>query len=106
MTIRSTRPEEETAPPVMIDQQTPSTRSSRQEEFTELSERVRGDGLLGRRGGYYAIKVPATLGALTSLLVAALLIGVILIVGGLTFFPALALGPIVEHFALAAGTLY
>ncbi len=33
-------------------------------------------------------------------------IGVILIVGGLTFFPALALGPIVEHFALAAGTTY
>src|SRR6185312_11057211 len=28
----------------------------------------------------------------------ALLIGVILIVGVLTFFPALALGPIVEHF--------
>ena len=36
----------------------------------------------------------------------ALGLGVILIVGGLTFFPALALGPIVEHFALAAGTLY
>ena len=36
----------------------------------------------------------------------ALAVGVILIVGGLTFFPALALGPIVEHFALAAGTLY
>jgi len=35
-----------------------------------------------------------------------LAIGVILIVGGLTFFPALALGPIVEHFALAAHTLY
>ena len=35
-----------------------------------------------------------------------LLIGVILIVGGLTFFPALALGPIVEHFAMLAGTLY
>ena len=29
-----------------------------------------------------------------------LLVGVILIVGGLTFFPALALGPIVEHFAM------
>jgi K+-transporting ATPase ATPase A chain len=35
-----------------------------------------------------------------------LLIGVILIVGGLTFFPALALGPIVEHLALKAGTLF
>jgi K+-transporting ATPase ATPase A chain len=35
-----------------------------------------------------------------------LLLGVILIVGGLTFFPALALGPIVEHFAMLAGNLY
>jgi K+-transporting ATPase ATPase A chain len=31
-----------------------------------------------------------------------LLVGVILIIGGLTFFPALALGPIVEHFAMLA----
>ena len=30
----------------------------------------------------------------------------ILIIGGLTFFPALALGPIVEHFAMLPGTLY
>ena len=35
-----------------------------------------------------------------------LLIGVILIIGGLTFFPALALGPVVEHFAMYAGTLF
>jgi K+-transporting ATPase ATPase A chain len=35
-----------------------------------------------------------------------LLVGVILIVGGLTFFPALALGPIVEHLAMQAGTLF
>jgi potassium-transporting ATPase potassium-binding subunit len=35
-----------------------------------------------------------------------LLVGVILIVGGLTFFPALALGPIVEHLAMINGTLY
>ena len=35
-----------------------------------------------------------------------LLVGVILIVGGLTFFPALALGPVVEHLALAAGTTF
>ena len=35
-----------------------------------------------------------------------LVVGVILIVGGLTFFPAVALGPIVEHFAMNAGTLY
>jgi K+-transporting ATPase ATPase A chain len=35
-----------------------------------------------------------------------LLVGVILIIGGLTFFPALALGPIAEHFAMLAGTLF
>ena len=35
-----------------------------------------------------------------------LLIGVIVIVGGLTFFPALALGPIVEHLAMQAGGLF
>ncbi|HEY4075824.1 MAG TPA: potassium-transporting ATPase subunit KdpA [Rhizomicrobium sp.] len=35
-----------------------------------------------------------------------LVIGVILIVGGLTFFPSLALGPIVEHFAMLKGTFY
>ncbi len=35
-----------------------------------------------------------------------LLIGVILIVGALTFFPALALGPIVEHLLTATGRLF
>jgi len=35
-----------------------------------------------------------------------LLIGVIIIVGALTFFPALALGPIVEHFVARAGKFF
>jgi K+-transporting ATPase ATPase A chain len=35
-----------------------------------------------------------------------LLIGVILIVGGLTFFPALAVGPIVEHLAIGLGQTF
>ncbi len=35
-----------------------------------------------------------------------LVVGVIMIVGGLTFFPALALGPIVEHLSMNAGTLF
>ena len=35
-----------------------------------------------------------------------LVVGVILIVGGLTFFPALALGPIAEHLAMTTGTLF
>ena len=32
--------------------------------------------------------------------------GVILILGGLTFFPALSLGPIVEHYAMIAGQTF
>jgi K+-transporting ATPase ATPase A chain len=35
-----------------------------------------------------------------------LVVGVIVVVGGLTFFPALALGPIVEHLANLAGTVF
>lgn len=35
-----------------------------------------------------------------------LLVGVVLIIGGLTFFPALALGPVVEHLAGAAGQTF
>ncbi len=35
-----------------------------------------------------------------------LAVGVILIVGGLTFFPALALGPIAGHLAMLAGTSF
>jgi K+-transporting ATPase ATPase A chain len=35
-----------------------------------------------------------------------LLAGIILIVGGLTFFPPLALGPIVEHFLMNMGVTY
>jgi K+-transporting ATPase ATPase A chain len=35
-----------------------------------------------------------------------LVVGVILIMGGLTYFPALSLGPIVEHFAMLRGASY
>jgi K+-transporting ATPase ATPase A chain len=42
----------------------------------------------------------------TSTMFALLLTGVILIVGALTFFPALALGPILEHLLLRAGTSF
>jgi len=52
--------------------------------------------------------VPASAGTFPthSGLFVGLLIGVILIVGGLTFFPALSLGPIAEHLAMAAGTFF
>jgi len=35
-----------------------------------------------------------------------LLVGVILIMGGLTYFPAVSLGPVVEHVAMTQGTLF
>src|ERR1700758_4103619 len=52
--------------------------------------------------------VPPSVGTFptTGGLFVGLVVGVILIVGGLTFFPALALGPIVEQLAMNAGTLY
>jgi K+-transporting ATPase ATPase A chain len=52
--------------------------------------------------------VPASAGTFPTdgTLFVGLLVGVILIVGGLTFFPALALGPIVEHLAAAAGRTF
>jgi K+-transporting ATPase ATPase A chain len=52
--------------------------------------------------------VPASAGTFptTGGLFVGLLVGVILIIGGLTFFPALALGPIVEHFAMQEHTLF
>jgi potassium-transporting ATPase potassium-binding subunit len=35
-----------------------------------------------------------------------LVVGVVVITGGLIFFPAVSLGPVVEHFAMHAGTLF
>ena len=52
--------------------------------------------------------VPPSLGTfpVDSTLFTVLLVGVILIVGALTFFPALSLGPILEHLLLRAGTSF
>jgi K+-transporting ATPase ATPase A chain len=52
--------------------------------------------------------VPPSVGTFptTGGLFVGLVVGVIVIVGGLTFFPALALGPIVEHLAQIAGTTF
>jgi K+-transporting ATPase ATPase A chain len=49
--------------------------------------------------------IPRSLGTfpVTTPLFSALLVGVIVIVGALTFFPALSLGPIVEHFMMTHG---
>jgi potassium-transporting ATPase potassium-binding subunit len=52
--------------------------------------------------------IPPSLGTfpVTTPLFTALLVGVILIVGALTFFPALSLGPIVEHFLMGNGQMF
>ena len=52
--------------------------------------------------------VPPSLGTfpVTTPLFTTLLIGVILIVGALTFFPALSLGPILEHLLMGAGKTF
>jgi K+-transporting ATPase ATPase A chain len=50
-------------------------------------------------------RIPPSLGTfpVTTPLFSGLLVGVIVIVGALTFFPALSLGPIVEHFMMTHG---
>jgi potassium-transporting ATPase potassium-binding subunit len=53
-------------------------------------------------------RIPESLGTfpVTTPLFTTLLIGVIVIVGALTFFPALSLGPIVEHFLMQNGQVF
>jgi len=53
-------------------------------------------------------KIPATSGTLPThgALFVGLLIGTVIIVGALTYFPALSLGPIVEHFLMYQGKLF
>jgi len=60
-------------------------------------------GSLGRKK-----RVPPSPGTfpVTTPLFSALLVGVILIVGALTFFPALSLGPIVEHLLMAQSQVF
>ena len=52
--------------------------------------------------------IPPSLGTfpVTTPLFSGLLVGVIVIVGALTFFPALSLGPIVEHFMMQNGQVF
>jgi len=53
-------------------------------------------------------QIPPSLGTfpVTTPLFSGLLVGVIVIVGALTFFPALSLGPIVEHFMMTHGQVF
>jgi K+-transporting ATPase ATPase A chain len=53
-------------------------------------------------------KIPESAGTFPThgVLFGILLVGVILIVEALTFFPALALGPIADHLAMIAGQTF
>jgi K+-transporting ATPase ATPase A chain len=53
-------------------------------------------------------RIPESLGTfpVTTPLFTTLLVGVIVIVGALTFFPVLSLGPIVEHFLMQNGQVF
>jgi K+-transporting ATPase ATPase A chain len=53
-------------------------------------------------------KIPETAGTLPTHgpLFVGLLVGTVVIVGALTFFPALSLGPIVEHYMMQGGKLF
>jgi K+-transporting ATPase ATPase A chain len=62
--------------------------------------------LAGSLAGKKSVPVSAGTFPTTGAVFVALLVGVILIVAALTFFPADALGPIVEHLSLYAGKLY
>src|SRR4030081_1785533 len=62
--------------------------------------------LAGSLAGKKSIPPSARTLPTTGGLFVGLVVGVILIIGGLTFFPALALGPIVEHLAMTANTLF
>ncbi|WP_013500901.1 potassium-transporting ATPase subunit KdpA [Rhodopseudomonas palustris] len=62
--------------------------------------------IAGSLAGKKSIRASSGTFPTTGALFVGLLIGVILIVGGLTFFPALAVGPLVEHLAMAAGQVF
>jgi len=60
-------------------------------------------GFLGERKG---VADSAGTFPVTTPLFVVLLVGVIVIVGALTFFPALSLGPVVEHLLMQAGRVF
>jgi K+-transporting ATPase ATPase A chain len=65
--------------------------------------------MLAIAGGLAAKKyTPATAGSFptTGPLWTGLLVGIVLIVGGLTFLPSLALGPVADHLAMIDGQLF
>jgi K+-transporting ATPase ATPase A chain len=63
-------------------------------------------GIAGSLAGKKRIPQSAGTFPVTGPLFTVLLVGVVVIVGALTFFPALSLGPIVEHYLMQAGILF
>jgi K+-transporting ATPase ATPase A chain len=74
--------------------------------FGRFAEIVAIVALAGSLAGKKAIATTAGTFTTTSSVFVVLLIGVLLIVGALTFFPADALGPIVDHLQLFQGKTY
>jgi potassium-transporting ATPase potassium-binding subunit len=74
--------------------------------FGRFMMKIPALALAGSLAGKKSVPVSAGTFPTTGALFVALLVGVILIVAALTFFPADALGPIVEHLALYAGKLF
>ncbi|HEV8020226.1 MAG TPA: potassium-transporting ATPase subunit KdpA [Candidatus Lustribacter sp.] len=74
--------------------------------FGRFAEIVAIVALAGSLAGKKAIATTAGTFTTTSGIFVVLLIGVLLIVGALTFFPADALGPIVEHLQLFSGKTF
>jgi len=62
--------------------------------------------LAGSLAGKKHIPVSAGTFACEGFTFGALLVGTVLLVGALTFLPALAMGPVVEHYLMHAGTLF
>jgi K+-transporting ATPase ATPase A chain len=74
--------------------------------FGRFAEIVAIVALAGSLAGKKAVATTAGTFTTTSGIFVVLLIGVLLIVGALTFFPADALGPIVEHLLVLQGKLF
>ena len=55
--------------------ESPSPAVARREDFADLSRRIRADGLLARRRGYYSAKIATSIGALALVAVTVVLIG-------------------------------
>jgi len=61
--------------PAPVEDRRPSTEVSTRREFAELSQRIRERGLLARRGGYYAVKIPIVVAGLVAVVASVFVVG-------------------------------